>query len=51
MNLENHLDAHVTDCLPPKGQERLYLTLVRSHSRFVVLRSDARLYSGDALLD
>ena len=31
--------------LPPKDQERLYLTLIRSHSRFVVSRSISRLMS------
>jgi len=41
----SHLDARVADCLPPKDQERLYLTLVRSHSRFVVSRSISRLMS------
>ena len=41
----NHLDVRVTDCLPPKDQERLYLTLIRSHSRFVVSRSVNRLMS------
>jgi hypothetical protein len=41
----NHLDARVTDCVPPKEQERLYLTLIRSHSRFVVSRSISRLMS------
>ena len=49
----DHLDARVTACLPPKGQERLYLTLVRSHSRFVVSRSVNRLMSlrSEAALD